>query len=120
MIGGPISITIGATTHVLNQISMPSGKNLESVYRDATSSVTLTVSHQITGKQRVRSTVRLDWKKVVTDPITEANDFDSVTRTQTFDRPVYGFSLEDVQDMESGAQAWLTDGIIAKLFGQES
>jgi hypothetical protein len=112
---GPI--TINSVAHSLARVET-SGKR--SVYQNADGTVVLEISHQLTGKNRHRSTLRLTWQKIVIDPLTAANDYDSVTLTRIIDRPMAGFSLAEVQSLVSGIDTWDTDAVEAKLFGQES
>lgn len=104
-------------------ISLPRVKTdgLSSVYQNSDETIILTVSHQISkdGK-RVRTLVRLEQKKVVADPLTAVNDWDSISESRTYDRPLYGFTSQEVERLDAGFSAWSSAATIAKLYGKES
>lgn len=122
MFADPQSVTItGVNGGVAISLPRVETNGTSSVYQNADETVKLTLSHQPSkdGK-RIRTLVRLEYRKIVPDPLTSVNDWDSIIESTTFDRPVYGFSSQEVERHNTGFQAWLSAATVAKLYGKES
>lgn len=116
MFTDPQSITIDAVETSLPRVESAGTK---SVYRAADMNSSLTISHQTTGKQRVRHLVRFDKRAVVADPLTAENDYEDLGVHLVIDEPLYGFTDEDISDILTGFLAWFTSGNVAKVLGSE-
>jgi len=117
MLSDPQSVTVNAVAKSMPRVSS-TGKS--AVYEAADSLYKLTVSHQITAGNRIRSLVRMDHKAVVTNPLDSTNDYDQQSVQIVFDRPSFGFTSAQLGYDWAGLKAWLDDTMIGKLFGQES
>jgi hypothetical protein len=117
MFSDPISITVNSVAQSLARVST-SGQ--QSIYEKADGTYKLTISHQITGKGRIRSLLKFDHKAVVTNPLDTSNDYDTETFSVVWDRPQFGFTVTDGQNDWAGFKAWLDNTALAKVFGKES
>lgn len=113
----PQTLTINGVAKSLARIS---SNGLQSVYANQDESVVLTISHQVTKANRVRTLVRVDQRAVVTNPLDSSNDYDTLTMSVQIDRPYYGFTSADVQYLEAALETWLDSTSIGKLYGKES
>lgn len=114
------TFTIGATSHTLALVLAPSAKDPNSVRKNPDGTVLMTVGTTTTKKDRMRHAVRVDWLKVVTDPITSQNDTDSVILNFSLDRPLAGFSQADVESLVTAFKTWLTTTIAGQLYQGQS
>lgn len=112
----PQSVTINSIASSMPRVESSGQK---SVYRDATSEHKLTLSHQSTGKKRIRHAVRLDVRKIVADPLTAINDYEDLSMYIVIDEPEYGFADADIALILTGFLAWFTSGNVAKVLGNE-
>jgi hypothetical protein len=95
--------------------------DLNSFYQSADGNYTLTISHQETNAQRVRTLVKLTERKVVTDPLSTANDYDTCQFQLTIDRPLVGWSATEIGYMVTALTGLVNGtGVVAKLYGEES
>jgi hypothetical protein len=117
MFTDPITLTVNGVAKTLNRIGTG---DLTSTYATADEELTMSISHQVTKNQRVRTTVEVIQRKVVTDPLTSENDYDTILFRHLIDRPLYGWSATEVDYIRAAIAAWETTGNIAKLFGKES
>lgn len=113
----PITVTINSVGKTLARVESNGRKT---IYQSADGIYTMTISHQTTGNNRIRSMIRLDCKKVVTDPLTSEQDYDTFSDYHVLERPAFGFSLAEIQQQIAGSNAWLDNTAIAKIFGGES
>jgi len=113
----PITITINAVANDLPRVEQAGKK---SVYQKSDGSLILTLSHQAMGSNRTRGLTRLDERLIVTDPLTSVNDYETATVFTVIERPLYGFSVTQIQQLVAGHVAFLTNANVAKLYGQES
>lgn len=111
------TITINAVAHALKIVEIVSRRVRRA---NADETVVLTTDQQTTNKGRKRHIVRFDWSKVVTDPLTSATDTDSTTINFSIDRPGYGFSQSDVENMTAAFKNWLTTAMVAELYSGQS
>jgi hypothetical protein len=117
MLTDPQVVTVNAIAKSMARILID-GKG-KTTYQNSDGTFKLTVSHQHSGK-RIRSMARLDQKAIVTDPLTAANDYDTLTFYYVIDRPEYGFSLAQTQQQVAGFNAWLDATMVGKLYGEEA
>lgn len=112
----PQTITIDSVEASMPRIESAGSK---SIYRDAVNEHTLTISHQKTGKKRVRHMVRLDMRDIVADPLTAVNDYEELSTYLVVDEPEFGFPDTDIQNVLTGFLAWFTSGNVLKVLGNE-
>lgn len=116
MFADPQSVTINSVAQSMPRVS---SKELSSVYSKSDGTFKLTISHT-PSKDRIRSMVRIDQRAIVTNPLDSTNDYDTLSFYSVIDRPVYGFTTAQVEQLVAGFQAWLTSGNVDKLIGTES
>lgn len=117
MLTDPQVVTVNAVAKSMARILVDSkGKT---TYVNADGTFTLTVSHTLSG-QRVRSLVRIDQKAIVADPLTAANDYETLSFYFVIDRPEVGFSSTQVDQLVAGLKTWLDTTMVGKLYGREA
>jgi len=117
MYSDPVDIVIdGATIH-LPRVGMGSGT---ATYQNPDGTYALTITQTATKADRRRHQLRLDVKKVVTDPLTSQQDYDSSRILVSIDRPSFGFSVGDVDALMTGIKTLLSTAFVTKLYGGES
>lgn len=117
MLTDPINVTINGVATSLPRVNQGP---LTATYQNTDESVVLSITHVNTKAGRVRTTVRLDQRKIVTDPLSSAADYDTTSVQCIIDRPSYGFTNLDVRYLKNALQGFLTDATVDKLFGKES
>lgn len=117
MYSDPQSVTVNAVAIPLPRTSF--GAN-SGAFNSADGNTKMTIAHQY-GK-RTRRTVRLDFRKIATDPL-----LDGVSREYSdsvylvIDHPVVGFSTTEVEKQVKALTDLLgTAGYVTKLLGGES
>lgn len=100
----PQIVTINSVDKTLNRIEP--GPNY-SLYATSDRSYGMKVSHQATKAKRIRSLLRVDYRKVVTDPLTSESDYDTCSISIVIDRPEYGFTDTEIVNLADGATAKL-------------
>lgn len=113
----PQSVTINAVPHSMPRIL---SKDLKATYSKNDETVTMTISHQPSNNGRTRSQVRLDQRKIVTNPLDSSTDYDTLSFYFVLDRPSYGFSQVEVELLIAGLKTWLDNTAIGKIYGKES
>lgn len=116
MFADPQSVTVNAVAQSMPRISSTGQK---SIYRKSDGTYQLTISHS-ESNNRVRSMARIDNKAIVTNPLDSTNDFDTLSFYVVVDRPVFGFTSTQVDQLIAGFKTWLDTTTISKLFAQES
>jgi len=116
MFTDPQSVTVNAVAQSMPRVKT---KDLSSVYQKGDQTFTLTISHT-PAKDRIRSMARIDQRAIVADPLTAVNDYQTLSFYVVVDRPNYGFSMTQVEQLVAGFKTWLDNTAIDKLFGQES
>ncbi|DAD51055.1 TPA_asm: coat protein [ssRNA phage SRR6960802_4] len=115
----PQTLTFDAGAISLPRISVTPSS---SVYRIPNGLVTLTVTQN--RSKRNRTTIRIDGSKTVSDPLLPAvNKVVSMSTYVVVDRPLVGFSQEDLLDSLNGLVGWIqaSSGANAeKVLGGES
>lgn len=116
----PITVTINAVAKVMPRV-LNDGKH--SVYMLADQTFTLDISHRSVvrdKKRRVIATTALTQKKIVPDPLTSVNDYETLTTSVQTNRPEAGFTATEVDQQWAGHKAWQDTTVMSKLFGGES
>lgn len=116
MLIDPQIITINSVAKSMPRVMIGDRK---ATYANSDGSFTLNVSHQ-TSNTRIRTMARVDQLAIVADPLTSVNDFDTLTFYSVLDRPSFGFTLAQCQQLVTGYKAWYIDALVAQLYGQES
>jgi len=116
----PQSVTINAVAQSMPRIEVDGKK---AIYQKADQTFTLTISHRSSknkGRERISSVIRLDQRAIVADPLTSVSDYDTVSVWLVIDRPIYGFTVTQVQQLVAGFESYLDATAVSKVFGQES
>jgi hypothetical protein len=116
MFADPQSVTVNSVAQSMPRVST-NGK--QTVYQKSDETFKLTIGHTPSGN-RVRSLARLDQRAIVADPLTAENDYQTLSFYVVIDRPNYGFSMTQTEQLIAGFKTWLDNTAIDKLFGQES
>jgi len=116
MFSDPQSITVSAVAQSMPRVES-NGK--QAIYQKADETYKLTISHQ-KPKGRIRSMARVDFRAVVADPLTSANDYEVLSLYVVVDRPEVGFTSAQVEALRAGFFAWLDSTAMGKIYGQES
>lgn len=78
----------------------------------------LQVSHQETGKDRVRRQVRLVQTKLSVDALTEQNELNSLTVYFVVDEPLAGdFTDTEVDNLFQALKTWASSATVLKVVG---
>lgn len=117
MFPDPTTITINSVAKSLARVSVGDQK---STYQNADETFLLEISHQAAGKGRTRSFVRLTQRAVVSNPLDSTNDYDDLVAYIVIDRPAFGFTMVQVEQLVGGLKDFLTNATIDKLYGKES
>lgn len=117
MFADPQSVTVNSVAQSMPRVS---SKDRTTVYQKNDLSFTLTISHTPGAKGRTRSMARIDQRAVVTNPLDSTNDYDTLTFYVVMDRPSYGFTMVQAEQLIAGFQAWLNTAAVDRLWGQES
>lgn len=116
MFTDPQVITVNA---VAKSMAKFMSEGTKSFYQTSDELFKLTISHIKSG-DRVRSMVRVDQQAVVADPLTSVNDYDTLSFYCVIDRPVYGFTQAQIEQLVAGFKTWLDNTALGKLTGMES
>lgn len=116
MFADPQSVTVNAVAQSMPRVSTT---GLSTTYSKSDGTFKLNISHT-PSKGRVRSLARLDQRAIVADPLTAENDYQTLSFYVVIDRPDYGFTSTQVDQLVTGFKSWLDSTAIGKLFGQES
>lgn len=117
MFADPQSVTVNAVAKSMPRVS---SKDRSAVYQKNDLEYTLSISHTTAAKGHIRTLVRLDQRAVVTNPLDSSNDYDTMSFYVVLDRPSYGFTMVQAEQLVAGFQSWLSSGNVDKLWGQES
>jgi hypothetical protein len=111
MLADPQSVTINAVAQSLPAVAR--GTN-NSVYQKDDATVKLSISHNY-GK-RTRRTVRLDYSKIVADPLVPAqNQKVSMSTYLVIDHPITGMTNTELKQVVDALTAYLTASTGAKV-----
>jgi hypothetical protein len=105
MLSDPQSLTINAVANSLAKISTESNK---SVYQKDDASLKLTIQHSY-GPKRNRRLIRIDQKKISSDPLVTANNQEyKLAVYLVIDEPVtIGFTVSERQYIVTALADWL-------------
>jgi hypothetical protein len=117
LLADPQSVTVNS---VAQSLAKTSTTGQSSVYEKSDGTYKLTVSHQVTKGDRIRSLIRFDHKAVVTNPLDASNDYDTQSVQIVLERPNFGFTSTDLANDWAGIKAWLDTTMVGKIFGRES
>jgi len=116
----PVVITVNSVAKSLPLIERAGRK---AIYENNDKTFQIAISHRpgkARGRERTNSSFRVDQRAIVTSPIDSSNDSDELSMWVVIDKPVYGFSLTQVQQLAAALFARLDATAIAQLFGGES
>jgi len=113
----PLVLTVNGVAKSMPRVST---QGLKSTYQNSDESFSELVSHEPSGNNRTRTLVSATQRKIVTDPLTAANDFDFARIQIIFDRPQYGFTEAEIQQLAAALFAQVDATFIAKLLGKQS
>lgn len=116
MFTDPQVITVNAVPFSMPRIASVGQK---STYQSNDIVLALNISH-VLAKDRVRSMARVDWKLIVPDPLSQINDYETMSYYSVLDRPLAGFSSAQASQLITGYKTWMDATVIGKLYGQES
>lgn len=120
MLADPQSVTVNAVAQSMPRI-LSEGQH--SVFQKSDLTFKLEVRHRSVvrdKKRRVVSLVTFTQRKVVADPLTAVNDYETLAESFQIDRPEVGFTSSEVDQQWAGLKAWADTTMIGKLYGQES
>lgn len=121
MFAEPITITVNG---VALSFARQSTKDLSSTYATSDGLWTLFISHSVIRKNNqdyVRTLTRLEQKKVVADPLTSVNDYQTFTSHLVEERPTFGFTSTELKNQISGFNTFTSlSGTQDKLLNKES
>jgi len=116
MFADPQVVTVNAVAQSMPKVSTT---GLSSTYAKADGTFKFTISHS-ESKDRIRSMARIDQRAVVADPLTAVNDYETLSFYFVIDRPLYGFTQTQVDQLIAGVKTWLDTTASGKMFGRES
>jgi len=116
MFSDPLTLTVNSVAKTLPRILIDGPK---ATYQMADQTFTMSISHQVGKDKRIRSVLRVEQKAIVTNPVDSSNDYDTLVYYFVIDRPSFGFSITQVEQLVAAVQAFTTTGVVDKLFGQE-
>lgn len=116
----PQSITVNAVAKVMPRIV---NDGTHSIYQMNDQTFSLDIRHtslKKDKKSRVKSLVTFSQRAIVPDPLTAANDYETVNVSIQVDRPEAGFTSTQIDQMIAGFKTWLTTTAVGQLYGRES
>jgi len=117
MFSDPQSVTVNAVAQSMPRVST---NGLSTQYSKADGTFQLKISHQELPGGRIKSMARIDQKAIVTNPLDSTNDYDTLSFWVVIDRPGYGFTSTQTDQLVTGFKTWLDSTAVGKLFGKES
>lgn len=115
MLSDPQSLTVNAVPISHPAISRGDGK---SVYRSADGAHELVISGNFAKRDRIMA--RVNQTKSATDPLTAATAEVSQSVYLVMDRPAWGFSADETDDLVQALATWLASATVVRLIGGES
>jgi len=116
----PQTITVNAVAKVMPRVL---SEAFHSVYELGDLTFKLEIRHRQVkrnGKSRVVSNVAFSQRKIVADPLTTVNDYETFTDSVQFDRPEVGYSSTEISQHHTGFATWLDATMVGKIVGRES
>jgi hypothetical protein len=117
MLTDPQSVTVNAVAQSMPRVS---SSGTSSKYQKADETFSLSISHTKDKSGRIRSLARIDQRAIVQNPLDLTNDYDTLTWYVVLDRPSYGFTMTQAEQLATGFLAWLNTAMVDKIWGQES
>lgn len=119
MFSDPQTVTINTVANTLPRVSV--GDRRASYVKDD-ETVTLSIAHAATNKGRVRRQVRLDLKKMASDPFIAGNQREvSCSIYLVIDEPDDAvFTNTELLNNSKGLLGWLSDANVTKVIAGES
>lgn len=118
MFSDPQTVTVNSVAKVMPRVETGARK---SIYQLNDQTFTLTLSTQQGKDGRLRHMARIDQRAIVTNPLdSTSNDYDTQSVYIVYDRPSYGFTMTQMEQLAAGLFAHQTAGNIDKLWGGES
>jgi len=115
----PQIVTINGVAKTLHRVTTG---NYSAVYGTEDGDVQLSASHQFNGK-RTRRVIRIDDKKIASDPLLSVNAEFSVGAYIVVDQPKVGFTAAEIKKIVTGLLDLVTDddgALLAQFLGSES
>lgn len=115
----PQVVTINAVDKTVHRVTTG---NYSAVYSTEDGDVQLSISHQFNGK-RTRRVIRIDHKKIATDPLLSVNAQFNAAAYLVVDQPKVGYTAAEVKQIVDGLTDYLTDSggaRAAQFLGSES
>jgi hypothetical protein len=105
MFSDPQSVTIGSAQSLARTgINSSSG-----VFTKDDQTVSLSIAHSKSKANRIRSTARIDFSKIIADPlVTGTNLRLSASCYIVLDKPINGFTVAEQVQLITGLTTWLT------------
>jgi len=116
MFADPQVVTVNAVAKSMARFLIDGTK---ATYQTSDELFRLTISHTKSG-DRTRSMVRIDQRAIVTNPLDSSNDWDTLSFYFVLDRPTYGFTQAQIEQLVAGLKTWLDNTALGKLTGSES
>lgn len=128
----PIIINVNAVAQSMPRIST---EGQSSIYRKADGTYRFEVAHSTNTSKRARNTtsgvqsvpqtivtsnVRFVNRKIVADPVSNANDYEELRIELKITRPEVGFTSSDLDLLWAGLKAYLVTAKTDKLFALET
>lgn len=114
----PQSITVATVAKSMPRVSV---KESSSTYSKDDETYKLTISHDRNTKtKRIRSSMRIDRREIVADPLTAVNDYENLAIYLVIDRPEVGFSATQVDDVVQAFKTWLSNANVTAVYGLQS
>jgi hypothetical protein len=105
MYSDPQSVTISGA----NSLARTGISNTTGIFSKDDGTVTLSVGHSKSKANRVRSTARVDFSKIIADPlVTGTNLRLSASVYIVLDKPLNGFTVAEQVQLITGLTTWLT------------
>jgi len=120
MLSDPQTITVNAIAKAMPRIITEGSR---SFYQLPDLTFSLEIKHRAVKrdkKSRTVSLVTFTQRKVVPDPLTAVNDYETLAESVQFDRPDSGFSSTEVDQQWAGFKTWFDSTITGKIYGRES
>lgn len=112
----PQSITVNAIAKSMDRVK---SEGFRSEYAMPDQEYKMVISHQVT-KGRIRRMVRVDFRKVVADPLTAVNDYQNLGVYFVIDEPEYGFTDTDIDYVVQALKTWASSANVLKVLGNQS
>lgn len=120
MLADPQAITVNAVSQSMPLISR---EGTHSFYQKGDLTFSLDVKHRKVVRDKKRRDVHLvtfTQRKVIADPLTAVNDYETLSESVQFDRPEVGFTSTEVDQMWAGLKTWFDTTKVGQIYNRES